>query len=220
MLHAAEREAKAIVDEAAKKAQRIEKEARQQIETWWRKQRAQDDQLREQIKKEAYEEGYSSGYDAGIAAAREALKEQFAEVKELMEAAFEAKQAIIGEAEPFLVQLSTDIAEKVIGTEIARHSNVVLQIVRTALEQCRDAASIAIYVRPEHFTLVQDARDELKQLVNGQTEIKVIPDARLTSDGCVIETEKGSIDARTEVQLNQIREVLLEVAKEGDEPGG
>ena len=50
--------------------------------------------------------------------------------------------------------------------------------------------------------------------MNGNQELKIVPDRMIESDGCIIRSQQGSVDARVDVQLNQIRKTLMEVAKE------
>lgn len=205
-----------ILSDAEAKAKEMQAAAKKSIEAWWQEQREQDEQLKQKIRKQFSEEGYEQGYADGMAEAQKEAEEQLIQTRKIVDAAYIAKEQIISEAEPFLVRLSLDVAEKVIGRQIELDNTVIVDMVQRALERCHEMGLITILVKPEYFPLVQEARDELKQLVNEEMELKVLPDRTLASDGCVIRSQRGSIDARVDVQLNEIRQVLLEVAKEGE----
>lgn len=215
---AVEKWADSLVTEAAREAEQIKREAREMIEAWWDEKRAQDEQVRESIRQQAYEEGYRAGHDEGFSAGEKAWDERMAEARQLIADAHEAKQAIINEAEPFLVRLSTDIAEKVIARKIKWDRSVIADMVKRALAQCDQAGTVTVLVKPEHFSLVHDARQEFREHLDDEVELRIIPDHTLEDDGCIIRTQHGSVDARIEVQLNEIRNTLAEMAKEGAAP--
>lgn len=205
-----------ILNAAEAKAKEMQATAKKSIETWWHEQRERDAQLKEATHKLASKEGYQQGYDDGMAHAQKEIEEQLLKARKIVDSSYIAKEQIISEAEPFLVRLSLDIAEKVIGRQIEIDNTVIVDMVKHALERCHEMSLITVLVKPEYFPLVQEARDELKQLLSEDMELKVLPDRTLESDGCVIRSQRGSIDARVDVQLNEIRKVLLEVAKEGE----
>lgn len=214
----AKRRADELLQEAVREAERLQAEAKAAIESWWNEQRKQDDRYKENIRKAAYDEGYMQGYESGIDEAKQQMDEQLNKAREIVEASYIAKEQVISEAEPFLVRLSLDIAEKVITRQIALDHSVIVDMIQKALEHCHETGIITVLVKPDHFPLVQEARDELKQHLNNIGELKILPDRTIESDGCIIRSQRGSIDARIDVQLSEIRKVLTEVAKEGAQP--
>ena len=211
----AKRRADELLQEAAQEAERVQAEAKAAIENWWNEQREQDDRYKEDIRKAAYDEGYKQGYDRGIDEAKQQIDEELDKARQIVEASYIAKEQVICEAEPFLVRLSLDIAEKVLNRQIEVDQSVIVDMIEKALDQCHDTGVITVLVKPDYFPLVQDARDELKQYLNNISELKIVPDRTIESDGCIIRSQRGSIDARVDVQLDEIRKVLMEVAKEG-----
>lgn len=213
----AKRHAEEVLRDAAREAERLKREAKAEIEKWWSAQRGQDRHIKEDIRKTAYDEGYTEGYEKGLAEAKRQLEEELDKARDIVKSSYIAKQQVIREAEPFLVQLSVDIAEKVIARQVELDETVIVDMVQRALDHCNATGSITVFVKPERFPLVQGAREELKRYVNGNQELKIVPDRMIESDGCIIRSQQGSVDARVDVQLNQIRKTLMEVAKEDGE---
>lgn len=219
VIRRAESRAKDILHEAALEADRLKTEAKQSIDSWWKEQREKDSHYKEKSRQKGYDEGYQQGYEQGIEKAEQEMEAQLVQAREIVDASYNAKQQIISEAEPFLVNLSIAIAEKVIARQMDIDKTVIVQMVRHALEKCHEVGTITVMVKPEYYSLVQEAREELKQLLDERVELKIAPDHTLTSDGCVVHSHRGSIDARVDVQLDQIKQALLEVAKEGEPTG-
>jgi flagellar assembly protein FliH len=59
---------------------------------------------------------------------------------------------------------------------------------------------------------IQDARDELVLHVDSQAELQIIPDSSVTDMGCVVRSSFGSIDARIDTQLQEIKHALRQIA--------
>lgn len=72
-------------------------------------------------------------------------------------------------------------------------------------------------VSPKHFQYIQDAREELALALDSQAELQIIPDASVNDQGCVIRSSFGSIDARVDAQLKEIKTVLQSMAVRGGE---
>jgi flagellar assembly protein FliH len=49
--------------------------------------------------------------------------------------------------------------------------------------------------------------------LDGQAELSIIPDYSVQDEGCVIRTPLGSVDAKIDTQLKEIKQVLLEIAR-------
>ncbi len=75
--------------------------------------------LDESVLQENKEQGYLQGYEAGLAQAEAELRERYdqmlQEAAQTLEQAYILKQEIIQESEPFLIEMSCSIAEKIIG---------------------------------------------------------------------------------------------------------
>jgi flagellar assembly protein FliH len=177
-------------------------------------------QEREKIEKEysiAKEKGYESGLLEGKKEAIEQItlqyNEKIQEAANILEKAYQEKQSIINEAEPFIIELCMEIAKKVIQQELKTHPDVLITIIKNSLALSNERQSIIICVNPEDFSFVQHQRQQLLQMIEGQTELKILPDHSIQNGGCIIRTSYGSIDARIDVQLNEIQQALLQTMK-------
>lgn len=204
----AEEQVRAAMDEAAA----IRQQAQAEIEAWWDERRQLDQETIEQ----AMDRGFEQGYQEGLARAEAELRQQYdsmlQEASQILEQSYVLKQQIIQESEPFLIELSCSIAEKIVDRQLTLESEWVIELIQKVLSRRREKGIIALCVSPSQFSYIQDAREELLLHLDSQAELQIIPDASVQDRGCVIRSSFGSIDARIDTQLNEIKNALRQVA--------
>jgi flagellar assembly protein FliH len=163
----------------------------------------------EEVKRQGYEEGYQFGVEDGTQFAKVQYQSQLQKAADILEEAYREKAVIIKEADPFVIELTMEIAKKVIQQELKTNPEALTDIIKQTLTTVYETASISIGVAPEDFSFVQKQREQLRAMDNGQLEIKVFPDYSIEQGGCIIRTSSGSVDARIDVQLSEIKKVLL-----------
>ena len=217
MLREAQEFAERQIREASEEAQRLLAEAEQQIDAWWKERRLQDEDLSETLKIEGFNQGYSEGAAKAELEMKELLEKATAEASELLQLAHRAKEDLIQEAEPFLVELSCSIAEKILDHQLTIEPEFTLELIRKNLARKREKGLISLCVAPEHFEFVYAAREELSLAIDSQAELQILPDATVKDRGCVIRSSFGSVDARIDTQLAEIKKELVRVALDDEE---
>lgn len=217
MLADAKEFAEQQVREAAEEAVRLLEDAKEQIEIWWVERRQEDEDLVEAIKAE----GFNQGYEEGKAQAEEMLQQKINEMMDeagsVLKLAYSEKEVIIQEAEPFVVELSCAIAEKVIDRELSLEPEYMLSLIKQSLARKREQGVITLCVAPAHFAFVQAAREELELSVDSQAELQILPDPTVLDRGCVIRSSFGSVDARIDTQLKEIKKELQRISMQVEE---
>jgi flagellar assembly protein FliH len=217
MLQDAKEFAERQVRESSEESTRMLSEATEVIEQWWNERREQDGHLVEAIKSEGYEQGYNEGRLRAEEELQKRIEEMMIESQNVLEEAYRVKNQIIQEAEPFLVELSTAIAEKVISKQLTIESGFMIDLIRKNLSRKREQGVITLCVAPMYYEFVQAAREELSLSIDSQAELKIIPDATVKDSGCVIRSSFGSIDARIDTQLVEIKKELIRIALDNDD---
>ena len=138
------------------------------------------------------------------------------EAAAVLHRAQEEKQRRIAESESFLVELSCDIAEKIIGKQLTLESAWKKDLVKQMLSRKREQGLITLCVSPKSYSFMQDAREELRLVLGPNSDLQVIPDLTVKDDGCIIRSEYGSIDARIDTQLQEIKQKLLQAAQDSE----
>ncbi|BFH63868.1 FliH/SctL family protein [Paenibacillus azoreducens] len=203
--------------EASEEAERMLAEASEQIDGWWQERRQQDEHLIEAIKAEGYDSGYREGTEKALADLQEHIARMMDEAQTVLKQAYLMKDQIIQEAEPFLVDLSCAIAEKVIDKQLTMEEGYVIDLIKNNLSRKREQGVITLCVAPRHFAFVQAAREELAASIDSQAELQILPDSTVLDRGCVIRSSFGSVDARIDTQLTEIKKELIRIALDDEE---
>ncbi|WP_410769258.1 FliH/SctL family protein [Fontibacillus sp. BL9] len=219
MLSDAKEFAESQVRAASEQAEQLLAEAREQIEAWWNERREQDEHLVEAVKSEAFNEGYEEGKQQAEQALQAKIEEMMAEASSVLEQAYLEKERIIQEAEPFLVDLSCAIAEKVIDKQLDLEPDYTVELIKQSLSRKREQGVLTLCVAPSQFAFVQAAREELSLVIDSQAELQILPDPSVQDRGCVIRSSFGSVDARIDTQLTEIKKELLRISRQTEERG-
>lgn len=214
VLREAKQQAAEIIEKAQQKAQAFELEASEKINQWWKETEGKF----EAVAQEAMERGYQEGFDQGKKEAEELIQRNYREkteqIQQLLLQAYEDKQTIIAEAEPFLLELSTVIAEQIVKQELEASPEKFIELIKQHILRVKEKDSITVCVHPDDFEFIQAQRSHLLSVVNGETEIKIIPDHSVSPKGCIIRTAYGSVDARIDTQIEEIKKAILEARRE------
>jgi len=200
------------VRQATEEAEQKLRDAAAQIEAWWQERRSQDLEISESARQAGYEQGYAEGSAQGEQEVRQLWESRMQEAKSLLEQSYLMKEQIIQEAEPFLVELSTAIAEKVIAKQVEAAPELAIELAKRSLARRREQGVIALCVAPQQLAFVQAAREELSLAIDSQAELQILPDATVRDHGCVIRSSFGSIDARIDTQLEEIKRELIQIS--------
>lgn len=220
ILSDAESFAQERLHDTSQECERMLNEAEQQIEVWWLQKRAEDEAAFESSRKEGYEHGYAQGTDAALEQLQQSWQSKIAEAEEALKGAYAMREQIIQEAEPFLVELSVAIAEKIIGQQLASAPEMSVELIRKSLSRRREQGIITLCVAPSQLAFVQAAREELHTAIDSQAELHILPDSSVKDHGCVIRSAYGSIDARIDTQLSEIKRELFQLAHQSIEERG
>jgi type III secretion protein L len=151
----------------------------------------------EAFAREGREAAYREGYEAALF-----------EWNDLLLDAREQRDAAITGIEQDVLRLSVKIAEKIIGREIKRDSKTLADIVANALRNVRRNESVTVRVNPGDAGKLETWREGLDPTGRARF-LEVVPDPRVATGGCVIESESGAVDAQLETQLRVLERALI-----------
>lgn len=200
LMTTAKREAEKIIDEARDEAENTLGETMAKVE---------------KIEKDAFALGYQEGYTEAKTVADDEIMALKEEAKNNLMAAYQEKDIIIKSSESEIVKLATAIAKKIIHQEIKTDPDIIINIVRAAMQKVGNNAEINLLVNPENLDTIINAKDELMSLAKGVREMQIVADKSIPPTGCVIETENETLDARVEKQLAEIEQSMMDVNEGG-----
>lgn len=174
------------------------------------KRTAQREAARERTR--GYEEGvttgHTRGYEEGCATAGTHVEHLRSRVAGVLDAVEKTRRSMLARAENALVSLSLEIARKVVVTEISQNPLVVAHVVRTALAHVADKEKLTLRISSCDAAVLEERSDFWTPVNEQLDDIRIVCDERIERGGCVIEGPAGVIDARIDVQLMEMRDVV------------
>jgi flagellar assembly protein FliH len=217
IIQAAELAAEQMIIQAKNEAEQLKDQTLIEIEAWWEERRQQDLETIEQSRQNGYQTGFEEGTVAAEFQVNESYTGMIIEAQNILEQSYETNRKTILGAEIFLLEMSCGIAEKIITKKLDQSTDWIIDMVKQALQRSSEKGTVAICVAPAQFAYIQSVREELTYSIDPQVELHIYPDASIKDAGCVIKTSFGTIDARVETQLTEIKQALLDIVRRGDE---
>lgn len=156
------------------------------------------------IKEAAAKEGYQEGLQTA--------QEDLERVKESLSAFFNAKQEIYDNIAPDILEISLDIAKKIIKKESIENPEVILDNIKDIMKGLsKEEAKITLRVNPSQAAMLKNDVPEVADSLGLEAKIIIVADETITEGGCLVTTTNGVIDATIESQLAIISEVLKEI---------
>lgn len=138
-----------------------------------------------QIEEQAEQKGFAAGFAA--------WSEQIAHAEEQLK---RAKK----ELEKVLAVAAMKAAKKIVGREIELSEETIVDIVANSLKTVAQHKKVTIYVNRKSKEILEKQRPRLKELFEQLELLSIQEREDVTAGGCIIETEKGIINARIESQ--------------------
>lgn len=182
-----------IIEEANSEAQRILENAQQQREA-----------IYAASSEQGYNEGYNEGFNSGMSQANTIIQ-QATELKELLD---HRRNQMYREAETELMEMTLDIARKVIGEELNQNPEVIISLIKQALAKCAFKEKLVIRVSEYDYDYVNTNKDKIIMLTEGINDLEVCSDKALPKGSCIVETSSGEINSGIHVQFNEIQKAF------------
>jgi flagellar assembly protein FliH len=161
--------------------------------------------LRE-LRKQAFDDGYRDGLAAGGEEGRAQLAAQAEALRAAALAVREATERTLAAQEDALVEVAFAAACRLVG-EAALTREGVRGAVCQALREVHARERLVLRVPPPAYrSLAEDAG--FCASLRDEHGVELVADERLGEAGCVIESPGGTLDARLEVQLQQLAAAL------------
>lgn len=215
-----EGEAEAFIDEVTleemvkRRMEEVEEEARvrlqeaeQDREVILREAYEQAHSIREEARAEGYETGRQTGFDEGRMIADALIQEALAVKSEVQL----LKERVVRQIEEEAVQLILDTVELILGKHIQEDYDLVLGIIRLAMEKLTYTESLALRVSAQDYDMALSMKDQILALAENVDDIHIKSDKSLKPGSCIIDAASGSIDSSIWTQFEQIKESFKEM---------
>ncbi len=154
-----------------------------------------------------YDKGFSEGYSSAKSELEKVFNQRLENKSEefnlIMKSVDERLSGYDTEFEKLVVQLSFEIASRIIRKEVKTDSNIE-PVLREALKKVLGANNIIVKLHPDDLKSISDNNKRGSFIDESISKVKFEEDERIEKGGCVVETEIGNVDARIASQLNEL----------------
>ena len=153
------------------------------------------------IKEAAAKEGYQEGLLQA--------KADIEDVKNAITSFAGAKQAVFEYIAPDILEISVEIAQKIIKKELQQDPTIILDnIIEILRGLSKEETKITLRVNPSQVSLLKSEIPNAMGNVGLDAKVLIVPDDAIMEGGCMVITTNGVIDATIETQLAVISEAL------------
>lgn len=159
------------------------------------------------IKEHAKTEGYQEGL-------RKA-ENDIAKLGSVLSKFLNAKEEIYDEVSPKILEISMEVAKKIIKQEIETNKDLLIGIIIEALEKLtKNEKQIVLKVSPEDRDYVKLNIENILEKLQLDARITVQHDMKLSRGSVIVETNNGLIDASIETGLQIIEQMFKSIQGE------
>jgi flagellar assembly protein FliH len=162
----------------------------------------------ESVEREAFQKGFEAGRTSGLEMAEKKVEAILGRFAESLKDLTAAREQLLVETQKDLVRLAIEIARRLVYREIGIDQEIVIALVRVALERLSAKAHITVFLNPDDQAFLQRRLKESPDLF-GERELVLKPKKDLKRGDCILESPYGNVDSRVCEHFSQIERGLL-----------
>ena len=164
--------------------------------------------LEDNARKRGYAEGHAQGLAKGLAEGEDEANASVKRLGEIIMYLDKFRENKLAELLPNIIELSLEIAKKIVHKEIDLDRNLIVSVARDAIQKVAEKEeNVVIKVNQLDYEVMISYIDLLKEQ-SGLKNVSVEPSAAISQGGCYIETPVGEVDARLEEQIKEVEDVI------------
>jgi flagellar assembly protein FliH len=156
---------------------------------------------------EGFDKGFAAGFEQGIKGGQAEMAGRLKRLDSLISELEGVKEKNIQDVLPEIVDLSLEIARKIIHKKIEQDRDIIVSVVREAVRKIGREEKMVIRVNPSDYDTMISNLEVLRE-ESRLRDITIEPSDAVSPGGCYIETPTGEVDARIEEQLREMRDAI------------
>ena len=167
----------------------------------------------ERLKETAKQEGYQSGYEEGKGLFHEYSENLLKSINDLGK----NKQEDLFKKRDFIIQLSLEIAEKIIGQQIQENTHIFDSLFMEVIEKITEKDHVSITINPDDKAILESLKERFEEKFKDIQRLDIHTDKAIIRGGCTIETNLGFIDATVTSKLAILKKAIDEFHEKEDQ---
>jgi flagellar assembly protein FliH len=124
------------------------------------------------------------------------------------------RRDLLTELQPYVVRIAVEVARRIVRRELRTDPGMVARTVGAALEQVASASQTRVRVHPLDAQVLQESIREIVPAPDEAAALEIVPDGSIERGGCVVESDRGIVDARLQTQFEEMQGRLLDGLEE------
>lgn len=154
------------------------------------------------------EQAVKEGHKIGI----ENAEQDIQALRDAIVGFFKYQDEMFSMISPCILDISVEIAKKIINKEIEQDKTALLSLIKSAIgDTFKLENRITVKVSPQDVVTVKENLPEFLSADSIEARIKVVPDDNITSGGAIIVTSNGIIDATIDTGLSILEQAFKKV---------
>lgn len=159
------------------------------------------------IREQAVKEGHRIGL--------ENAQKDIDSLIEAIKGFYSYKEEMFSMISPHILEISVEIAKKIINKEIEQDKEALFSLIKSALgDTFKTENRITVKVSPQDAVTVKENLPAFLSADSIEAKIKVVPDDSISSGGAIILTENGIIDATIDTGLSILEQAFKKMQQE------
>ena len=171
------------------------------------------DLVRRQEKAER--EGYERGLQKAAVEAERQRKEEWQRLRALVESLEVERNRFAGKLEDAAVEIVFESLARLLGQAFSSSLGVAAAVREVIDQHAAGQKSLAVRMAPSDLQLLGETG--LSAIRSGlRADVQFEADERIQPGGCLIDMPSGSLDARLDLQLERLKQALLDARRSGE----
>ena len=164
--------------------------------------------LQEQAYQQAYQLGLEEGRERAYAESHSDINAGMESFETLLGSIENLKSQLVGFNETHLVRLAFYMAKRIAMDEIADRRDLVLTVVKQAIESAQSEESVTVRLSPADLTFVEEMKERLGKDFESLKRAKLESSDDIRDGGCIVETNYGNVDATIEQRIEKLWDAI------------
>lgn len=166
--------------------------------------------VQESAYQEAYDLGKMEGVDKAFADYKIEIEKRVKGFDETLESLQQALSDIYKKQEEVIIKLVYETAKKIAMFEIENRPETILEILKNLVDEIQSDERILVKLSEKDLELVKEYHEKLDSNLEFLNRVKVESSTRVSSGGCLLETNDASINATITQRVNRVWQALEE----------
>ncbi|GIL17631.1 MAG: hypothetical protein BroJett040_13820 [Oligoflexia bacterium] len=161
-----------------------------------------------EVQETAYQEAYTLGLEEGkkeaFNSAMSDIDARLNELSDLLRSIREAKKELFAHNEAHIVKLAFHMAERMAHHQIEISPEIIVDVMKNAIEKAQIEEDVTVHVPVNALSFLESLQSDTGREFEFMKQIKLVGLEDASAGGCLIETNYGEIDARSEERVKKL----------------